>query len=63
MGAPQFRDHPLSTAQTLVEKLAICTVTFDTPRAEQDRWEAIAWLETTASRMGYSIVRKYDPDA
>lgn len=63
MTAPEFRDHPLSSAQVLVEHLAICTVTFGTSRADKDRSNAVRWLKATASRMGYRLVRKDAPDA
>jgi hypothetical protein len=63
MGVPEFRDYPLSTAQLLVERLAVCTVTADFPRAETDRREAIGWLRVTADRMGYRLVPKDAPDA
>ena len=62
MSIPEFQDHPLSTAQVLVEKLAICTVTSG-HRHESDRAAAVVWLETTADRMGYRLVRKDAPDA
>jgi hypothetical protein len=64
MSVPEFHSHPLSTAQVLVEKLAIYSVTqFDESRAEMDRRIAVEWLSITAERMGYRLVRKDAPDA
>ena len=63
MSVPEFRDFPLSTAQMLVEKLAVCGVTAHLPRAETDRSAAVGWLEITADRMGYRLVPKDAPDA